>query len=155
MRTLWVPLVFGTALGLLGRRSGGDAVGLFMAVLGLVLAWGLGRALRLRRLRKAPPPPTLLPGERALLHGPLHLLEAPGRKREVWGYLSDRRLHLCPSDGGDGLDLDLARLDEIRPLRRGYLGGEIGLLLGRDLWRLKVPDYERWMEALRKAARGV
>lgn len=148
-----VPLALGLALFSLGRHYSGNAAGVFLAGLGVAVGLTVGKMVRGRGVRMAPPPPQPLPGERPALHGPLRLLQAQGPAREAWAYLSDQRLSLRPLDQGDGVDLALADLDEIRPLQRGWRGGRLSLVFKGQVWKLQVPDARRWESALRAASR--
>lgn len=144
-------LLASVALGL-GWRLSGPAAGVFLAAVGLALGLGLGRVVRARLLRQAPPPPEPLPGETPRLHGPVQLLQPQAPPRAAWAYLSDRRLSLRPLDGGEGVDLDLAGFEELRPLARRWRGEDLSLVFRGQAWRLRVPDGARWKAALRKGA---
>lgn len=148
-----VPLLLGLALYGLGRSLSGTAAGLFLAAIGVAVGLSLGRLMRARAMRQAPAAPPLLPGEKALLHGPLQLLQNDGR-HEVWAYLSDQRLQLLPVGGGEGVQLALPQVDELRPGRKAFGGGgELGVVVQGRLWRLQVPDLARWRKALEQAVR--
>lgn len=148
-----VPSFLGLALYILGARHSGPVAGAFLGVLGVAVGLNLGGIIRGRTLRKAPPPPPALPDEHPILHGPLRLLQAQGPDREVWGYLSDRRLSLLPQGDGDGVSLDLATLEEIRPQRARAQRGRLSLVFAGQVWKLHAPDARRWEDALRTASR--
>jgi hypothetical protein len=137
----------------LGARYSGPAAGFFLGALGAVAGYGIGRLVRGRAVRNAPTPPERRAGENPLLHGPLQLRQAQGPDRDVWGYLSDQRLSLVPLEGGDAVDLELKAVEEIRPGRRTWRGGEMTVVVNGNAWRLRVPDAQRWTAALRAAAR--
>ena len=150
---LIVPFLLGLALFGIGQRLSGPAAGLFLAFIGVVVGLGLGRVVRARAVRNAPPVPAAQAGETPLLHGPLQLLQNDG-KHEVWAYLSDKRLQLLPVGGGDGVELKLALVEELRPGRKSFSGsGELGVVVQGQLWRLLTPDLERWRQALQGAVR--
>jgi hypothetical protein len=153
MMKLVAPFILGLALFGLGQRLSGNAAGLFLAAIGVAVGLMLGRVLRARAMRNAPAAPAALPGETPLLHGPLQLLQNDGR-HDVWAYLSDQRLQLLPSGGGEGVTIDLAQVDELRPGRRSFTGaGELGVVVQGRLWRLQAPDLTRWLHALQGAVR--
>jgi hypothetical protein len=148
-----LPLLLGAILFAVGRHYSGLAAGAFMAAVGVVMGWVLGKLLRGRAVQQAPPPPAALPGEIPILHGPLSLLQPQGPAREAWGYLSDRRLSLHPLDAAPGVELSLADLEEIRPQQKGWRSGRLSLVFKGQVWKLQVPDARRWERALRAAAR--
>lgn len=146
----WVaPLFLGLVLFALGRHYSGLAAGLFMGTVGVAAGLAVGKIVRGRVLRNAPAGPELLPGETPRLHGPVQLLQPQGPAREAWAYLSDQRLSLRPSDGGEGVDLKLSELEEIRPGKKSWRGGELGLVFAGKTWKLRVPDAARWAAALK------
>jgi len=150
---LIVPFLLGLALFGIGQRLSGPAAGLFLAFIGVAVGLGLGRVVRARAVRNAPPVPTVHTGETPLLHGPLQLLQNDG-PQEVWAYLSDTRLQLLPVGGGDGVELKLAQVEELRPGRKSFSGGgELGVVVQGQLWRLQTPDLARWRQALQGAVR--
>ena len=109
--------------------------------------------MRGRAVRNAPAPPPRREGESPLMHGPLTLRQAQGPDRPVWAYLSDQRLSLLPLEGGDGVHIELKAIEEIRPGKKSFKGGEMTVLAGGNAWRLVVPDAGRWTETLRGAVR--
>lgn len=148
------PFFFALILFLFGRRLGGLPVGLLLGIGGAVSAYMLGKVLRGRTARKAPPAPAAEAGESPRLHGPVQVHQAQGAQ-ECWAYLSDRRLSLLPLDGAQGVELRLAELTEIRPLKRRFGGsGDLAVVGPQGSWRLRVPSQARWLEALRGAARS-
>lgn len=148
---LLVPAFLAVVLFAAGRHYSGVPAGLFLGALGAVLGWNLGRLVRGRSVRNAPPPPAPREGEAPLLHGPLELLQPQGPARPVWAYLSTQRLSLRPLGAGEGVDLELGELDEIRPIERGWRGGRLSLVFKGQAWKLRVPDARRWEAALRGA----
>lgn len=143
------PLFLGIVLFALGRHYSGLAAGLFMGGVGIAAGLAVGKIVRRRVLRNAPPAPALQAGEQARLHGPVQLLQPQGPAREAWAYLSDQRLSLLPEDGGAGVDLKLSELEEIRPGKKSFRGGELGLVFAGKTWKLRVPDAARWAAALK------
>lgn len=152
MRAL-VPLLLGAFVYALGARYSGHAAGAFLGVLALIAGFTVGKIVRGRAVRTAPAPPGRREGEAPLLHGPLRLRQPEGADREAWAYLSDQRLNLLPLEGGEGVELELKALEEIRPVKRGWRGGELSLVFAGKTWRLRVPDAKRWEMAIRDAAR--
>jgi hypothetical protein len=151
MRRYWGALLMGLVLFSVGKAYAGWAGGLAAGASAAFLALFMGAQVRGRAMRKAPAAPPLHNGETPLLHGPVSVLGKSGA-RECWAYLSDRRLSLLPSDGGDGQTLLLSAVQELRPPRRRWLGsGPLGLVAEGQLWQLKVPDAERWLAALKAA----
>jgi hypothetical protein len=148
-----VPALLGLIVYGLGARYSGPAAGFFLGALGVIAGLGMGRLVRGRAVRNAPAPPERRAGENPLLHGPLQLRQAQGPDREVWAYLSDQRLSLLPLEGGEGVDVDLKAVEEIRPVRKAWRGGEFTVVANGASWRLKAPDVERWISALRSAAK--
>lgn len=149
---LLVPALLGLILAAFGGRVGGAPAAALMGAVGLLAGWSMGRLVRSRKMRQAPAAPPLRAGETPLLHGPVRLLQEGGA-RACWAYLSDRRLSLLPEDLGEGVDLELSRLDEIRPLKRRWRSGELSVVVEGRSWRLRLPDVRRWERALRDAAR--
>jgi hypothetical protein len=154
MRRYVGALFMGVGLFLVGKERAGLPAGIFAALVGVMVALFMGTLVRGRAMRKAPEAPAMLPGESPLLHGPVSFIEAKG-SREGWAYLSDQRLSLFPSDGGEGQILKLSAITELRPPRRQIFGhGPLGLVANGKLWRLKMPDLDRWLLALRSALHG-
>jgi hypothetical protein len=148
-----VPAFLGFVVFSLGMHYSSAAAGLFLGTLAAIASYQIGSMVRGRAVRNAPAPPERRDGENPLLHGPLLLRQASGPDREVWAYLSDQRLSLLPLEGGDGVQLELKSIEEIRPGRKSLKGGELSVVAAGQTWRLKVPDVERWISALRSAAR--
>jgi hypothetical protein len=148
-----VPAFVGLIVYALGAHYSGPAAGAFLAALAAVAAFMVGKLVRGRAVRNAPTPPERRAGENPLLHGPIVLRQSQGPDREVWAYLSDQRLNLLPLEGGEGVQVELKGVDEIRPGKKTWKGGELTLVAGGNAWRLRVPDAERWIGALRGAAR--
>ena len=149
MRKYVGALFMGLGLFLVGKERAGWPVGIFGAAMGVMVALFMGTLVRGRAMRKAPEAPTMLTGETPLLHGPVTFIEKSGR-REGWAYLSDQRLSLFPSDGGDGQILSLDSISELRPPKRQVFGeGPLGVVAHGQLWTFKVPDTDRWMSTLR------
>jgi hypothetical protein len=146
---LLLPALMGLILAAFGARLGGPPVAVFLGAIGMVSGWGLGRMVRAGRMRQAPPP---RPGETPLLHGPLQLMQASG-PRDCWAYLSDQRLSLQPADQSEGVELELAKLDELRPIEKRWKGGLLTLVVAGEAWRIQVPDVLRWEKAIRAAVR--
>lgn len=147
-------LLMGLILFAVGNAKAGLPAGIFAGLSSGLVTLYMGTLVRGRAMRKAPSAPQLRSGETPLLHGPVQILEREG-KRECWAYLSDQRLSLLPSDGGEGQTLDLKAVQELRPPKRRLLGnGPLGVVTNGQLWQLKVPDAERWMTALRGAVNG-
>lgn len=154
MSRLIAPLLMALALALAGHAKGGWPVGLLLGAFGAATTWMLGAMLRGRSMRRAPAGPPLRPGERPLLHGPVEVLSA-GEERRCWAYLSDQRLSLLPVDEGEGVTLELAALDEIRPAREGFFGGgELGVASQGRGYTLRVPHAKRWEAALKQGLRS-
>jgi hypothetical protein len=155
MRRYLGALFMGVGLFLVGKERAGWGAGVLAALVGVMTALFMGTLVRGRAMRKAPEAPAMLPGETPLLHGPVSFIEAAGSSREGWAYLSDQRLSLFPSDGGQGQVLKLNTITELRPPKRLLFGqGPLGLVANGQLWRLKVPDLDRWLAALRLALHG-
>lgn len=151
MRRWFVPVLLALIVGSVGKSRGGWPAALFGGLSTGVLSLYVGTLVRGRAMKKAPSAPAMQAGEKPLLHGPVEVLSADG-KRACWAYLSDHRLSLLPSDGSDGQVLPLSQLKELRPAKHGLFGdGPIGLVFEGQLWQIKVPDAERWMGALRQA----
>lgn len=148
-----VPSFLGFVVFSLGMHYSGAAPGLFLGTLAAIASYQIGGMVRGRAVRKAPAPPERREGENPLLHGPLTLRQAQGADREIWAYLSDQRLSLLPLEGGDGVSIELKSVEEIRPGKRSWKGGEISVVAAGQTWRLKVPDAQRWISAMRGAAR--
>lgn len=148
---LLVPSLLAVFLFAAGRHYSGVPAGIFLGALGAVVGWNVGRLVRGRSMRNAPPAPDLRAGEAPLLHGPLELLQSQGPARPIWAYLSTQRLSLCPLDLGDAVHLELTELDEIRPIERSWRGGRLSLVFKGQVWKLRVPDARRWETALRSA----
>jgi hypothetical protein len=154
MRRYVGALLVGFILFAVGKVKGGWPAGIFAGASSAMVALYMGTLVRGRAMRKAPEAPAMRAGEAPLLHGPVSIIEKQGG-RECWAYLSDQRLSLLPSDGGDGVTLDLSKILELRPPKRRWIGyGPLGLVVQGQLWQLKVPDAERWLEALRGALHG-
>lgn len=148
-----VPAVLGLILYAAGVHYSGQAAGAFLGSVAAVVAYQVGGMVRGRAVRNAPAPPQRREGETPLLHGPLTLRQAQGPDRAVWGYLSDQRLSLLPLEGGDGVHLELKAVEEIRPGKKSFKGGEMTVVAGGNAWRLVVPDVARWIDALRSASK--
>ncbi len=150
------PLIVGAQLFGVGKARAGWAGGLFAAATSATLTLYVGTLVRGRALRKAPGPPPANPGETPLLHGPVQLVGDDGsREAEYWAYLSDRRLSLLPLDGSPGETLELAAIQELRPAPRKLFGrGPLGVVARGRLWRLEVPDAQRWFDQLQAAVKG-
>lgn len=94
--------------------------------------------------------PSLLEGESALLYGPGELSDSAGSAK-VWIYVSNLRLMVRDEDGAK-VEMPLSDIEELRPPRLGFFGGELGLVAkGRGLLVLKVPDVSRWHRAIHSA----
>jgi hypothetical protein len=153
MRRYFGALFLGTGLFLVGKERAGWPAGIFASMIGVMVALFMGTLVRGRAMRKAPEAPAMRPGETPLLHGPVSFIESSG-SRDGWAYLSDQRLSLFPGDGGQGQVLELSSITELRPPRRQIFGqGPLGLVAAGQLWRLKVPDLDRWTTALRSVLR--
>jgi hypothetical protein len=148
-----VPAFLGFVVFSLGMHYSSAAAGLFLGGLAAIASYQIGGMVRGRAVRNAPAPPERRDGENPLLHGPLTLRQAQGPDRAVWAYLSDQRLSLLPLEGGDGVHIELKSIEEIRPGKQSWKGGEMSIVTGGQTWRLKVPDAQRWISAMRGAAR--
>jgi hypothetical protein len=154
MRRYVGAVLLGTGLFFVGQARAGWGAGVLAAMVGVTVALFMGTLVRGRAIRKAPTAPAMLPGETPLLHGPVDIIEASA-KRAGWAYLSNQRLSLYPSDGGEGVTLKLKDVSELRPPKRQIFGeGPLGVVADGQLWSLKVPDNQRWLQALREGVQG-
>lgn len=156
MRRFFFALIFGTLVSLAAVHLGATAHSPIQAILvGILSAMGFMTAsvfARGRVRRKQGEAPAMLAGETALLYGPLELSDAGG-KSQAWGYVSNFRLMFRDEDGAR-IDLKLSDIEEMRPPKSGFFGGELALVAkGHGLLTLKVPDASRWHSVIQEAVR--
>ncbi len=153
LRSFFLPLFFGTLVGLAAAGRSGPAAGILAGLLSFLGFFFGGKLARGRVLKRQGPPPSMRPGEQALLHGPGEVADARG-SAPAWIYLSNQRLTLQEqgADAGAGTDIALSRIEELRPARQGWFGGEVVLVAaGQGMITLKVSDARRWHGALKAA----
>lgn len=148
IRRSFVSVIFGALAGLAAFHQSGLAAGLAAGVLSAAGFWVISSALRARSLKRQGKIPNLLPGEVALLYGPCEISDDTGSSR-AWAYLSNQRLLLRDEEGNASVDLNLSDIEELRPDKAGVQV----LSKKHGLFKLKLPDPKRWLEALRKAVR--
>lgn len=150
---LLAPLIIGLVMLALGHAKAGWLVGILLGSGAALMAFLFADMARKRALRQAPRAADLRPGEQALLHGPVKVT-AVGEARDCWAYLSDQRLSLLPMDGGAGVEVDLTRLEEVRPTVMGWMGsGTVTVVTAGLAYELKLAQPERWEAALRGKSR--